>query len=59
MSLNEQQIIEIKQTIDNIREYVESDLCKMCEEMTNRLLQCQKLLNEYSRPDMDYPEQNT
>jgi hypothetical protein len=57
MSLNEQQIIEIKQNIDNIREYVESDLCKICEEMTNRLRQCEKLLNEYSRkPDMDYPE---
>lgn len=56
MILKTSQILEIKQEIDNIKEYVESDLCKICEEMKNRLLQCEKLLNEYSRSDMDNPE---
>ena len=56
MNLKTNQILEIKQEIDNIKEYVESDLRKICEEMRNRLFQCEKLLNEYSRSDMDNPE---
>lgn len=59
MNLQASQILEIKQEIDNIKEYVESDLCKICEEMKNRLHQCEKLLNEYSRSDMDNSEQNS
>lgn len=59
MNLKTSQILEIKQEIDNIKEYVESDLCKICEEMRNRLYQCEKLLHEYSRPDMDNSEQNS
>ena len=50
------QILEIKQEIDHIREYVESDLCKKCEEMQTRLKQCESLLDEYSRQDMDNSE---
>ena len=50
------QILEIKQEIDHIREYVESDLCKKCEEMQTRLKQCESLLDESSRQDMDNSE---
>lgn len=56
MNLKTSQILEIKQEIDNIKEYVNSDLCKICEEMRKRLSQCEKLLDEYSRPHMDNPE---
>jgi hypothetical protein len=56
MNLKTQQILEIKEEIENIKDYIESDLCKICEEMKRRLYQCEKLLNEYSGSDMDNPE---
>lgn len=43
-----QKITELKLEIDRLREYIESDLCKKCEEMTRRLKQCEMLLKEYS-----------
>jgi hypothetical protein len=59
MSLKAQEILEIKEEIANIQDYMESDVCRMCEEMRNRLLQCEKLLDEYSRSNMDYPKPNS
>lgn len=56
MNLKIRQILEIKEEIDNIKDYVESDLCRICEEMKNRLYQCEKILNEYARSNMDNPE---
>lgn len=53
MNYQNNQITEIRQEIDHIREYVDSDLCKKCEEMQIRLKQCENLLNEYARQDMD------
>ena len=52
MSLSQDQITQIQNQIDNIKEYVNSEICKMCEEMQNRLVSCENLLNEYSRPNM-------
>lgn len=46
------QIREIQQEIDYIKEYVESELCKKCDEMKSRLQHCETLLYEYSRSDM-------
>jgi flagellar biosynthesis/type III secretory pathway protein FliH len=53
MSLSQDEITEIQNQIDNIKEYINSEICKMCEEMTTKLVLCEKLLNEYSRPNMD------
>lgn len=52
MSLSQDQIIQIQNQIDNIKEYVNSEICKMCEEMKTKLVSCENLLNEYSRPNM-------
>lgn len=38
------QIIQLKLEIDSIKEYINTDVCKKCEEMYNRLHECQKLL---------------
>ena len=47
------QIVEIQQEIDHIKEYVQSELCKKCDEMKTRLQHCERLLHEYSRSDVD------
>ena len=52
MSLSQDQITQIQNQIDNIKEYVNSEICKMCEEMKTKLVSCENLLNEYSRPNM-------
>ena len=52
MSLTQDQITQIQNQIDNIKEYVNSEICKMCEEMKTKLVSCENLLNEYSRPNM-------
>jgi hypothetical protein len=35
----------LKQEISDIKEYVNTDLCKKCEEMSNRLKECEEMLN--------------
>jgi hypothetical protein len=52
MSLSQDQITQIQNQIDNIKEYVNSEICKMCEEMKTKLVSCENLLNEYSRRNM-------
>ena len=52
MSLSQDQITQIQNQIDNIKEYVNSEICNMCEEMKTKLVSCENLLNEYSRPNM-------
>ena len=53
MTYQSNRILEIKQEIDSIKEYVESDLCKKCEEMTTRLKYYESLLHEYSGQNVD------
>lgn len=45
------QIIHLKLEIDKIKEYVNSELCKKCEEMTQRLKECEKLIKEYTNTE--------
>lgn len=47
MELKPNQILQIKKEIDDIKEYIESDLCKKCEEMKYKLDECEKLLKQY------------
>lgn len=42
-----QKIMELKLEMDKIKEYIDSDLCKRCEEMNNRLHECERLLAEH------------
>jgi len=57
--MNKQTIVNLKQKIDSIIEYLESDTCKVCEKMRLELLECEKILNEYSRQNMDNTESNS
>lgn len=41
------EISAIKEEIDRLKEYINTDLCKKCEEMASRLQQCEKILIEY------------
>jgi hypothetical protein len=43
-NLTPQQITNLKIEIDAIKEYVYSDLCRQCEEMSKRLIECERLL---------------
>jgi len=45
--MNKLEINTLKEEIDRLKEYINTDLCKKCEEMANRLQQCEKLLVEY------------
>ena len=47
MSDTKQKMIELKQQIDSIKEYVDSELCKKCQEMYDSLVECQKLLQDH------------
>jgi hypothetical protein len=40
-------IVELKQELDSIKEYVDSEICKKCQEMYIRLEECQKLIKDY------------
>lgn len=46
MKQQNNQIAEIQQEIDNIKEYVQSEICKKCEEMNDLISKYQKLLQE-------------
>lgn len=39
------EIENLKQEISDIKEYVNTDLCKKCEEMSNRLKECEEMLS--------------
>lgn len=41
------QIIHLKLEIDKIKEYVNSELCKKCEEMSRRLKECEELISQH------------
>lgn len=58
MNPNNNRIQEILSQIDHIKEYVNSEICKMCEDMKNKLQHCEDLLNEYSRSNMDDHKSN-
>lgn len=49
--MNNEKINELKVQIDQLREYVEGELCKKCEEMSKQLEEYKKMLYEYSRAD--------
>lgn len=38
------QIAQLKLEIDSIKEYLETELCKKCEEMSQRLKECYDIL---------------
>jgi hypothetical protein len=44
--LNPQQIADLKSEIDEIKEYINTDLCRKCEEMSKRLEECERKLND-------------
>lgn len=39
--------------IEELKEYVNTDICKKCEEFNQQLKEVQQMLDEYSRADMD------
>lgn len=43
-NLTPQQITDLKIEIDSLKEYIYSDLCRKCEEMSKRLNDCERLL---------------
>lgn len=43
-NLTPQQITELKVEIDVLKEYISTDLCRKCEEMHTRLIECERLL---------------
>lgn len=42
------EITNLQLKIDSIKEYLYSDICKTCEEMSNRLKECEALLKQIS-----------
>lgn len=38
------QINQLKLEMDSLKEYINTDVCKRCEEMYKRLQECQRLL---------------
>lgn len=56
MKNNTDNIRKLKLEIDYLKEYVETDICKKCNEMANHLENCKKLLDEYSKSDMEFKE---
>ena len=44
--LTPQQIADLKSEIDEIKEYINTDLCRKCEEMSKRLEECERTLND-------------
>lgn len=45
--MTQETIVDIQNEIDSIREYVETELCKKCEEMFQHLKHLEKLLEQY------------
>lgn len=41
------QIINIKLEIDSIKEYLHTDVCRKCAELSIRLEECELLLQQY------------
>lgn len=42
---------EIKDQIDQLQEYINTELCKKCEEMKYRLVALKEVIIEYSNED--------
>lgn len=47
------EFLEIKIEIENIKEYLSNEVCKKCEELSKRLVECEAQLYEYSRKNRD------
>jgi hypothetical protein len=47
-----EKIINLKLQIDHLKEYINTDICRKCEEMSQQLKDFQRMLDEYSRPNM-------
>lgn len=47
------EFLEIKIEIENIKEYLSNEVCKKCEELSKRLVECEAQLHEYSRKNRD------
>lgn len=45
--LSEYEISNLKKEIENIKEYIESDLCKTCEQLRAKLEHCEELLQQF------------
>jgi len=43
--MTKSELENLKQKISDIKEYVNTDLCKKCEEMSNRLKECEEILS--------------
>lgn len=44
--MTQNQIIKLKLEIDNIKEYIDAEVCKKCEEMYARLEHCKNILEQ-------------
>ena len=42
------ELIALKEEIERIKEYLTSEVCKKCEEMSDRLKECEKVLEKYT-----------
>jgi hypothetical protein len=42
----QKQLIQLKLEIDSIKEYLNTEICKTCDEMHTRLKYCQELLEK-------------
>lgn len=42
-------ITDLKLEIDSLKEYLQNEICRKCEELSTRLSECESLLYEYSR----------
>jgi hypothetical protein len=47
-----EKIINLKLQIDHLKEYINTDICRKCEEISQQLKDFQRMLDEYSRPNM-------
>jgi FtsZ-binding cell division protein ZapB len=46
----------LKIEIEEVKEYVNTDMCKKCDEFNQQLKELQQMLDEYSRTNMDNQE---
>lgn len=44
--MNNNQVAQLKVEIDSIKEYLETELCKKCEEMSQKLSECYAILDK-------------
>jgi hypothetical protein len=51
--MNDIIITDLKLEIDSLKEYLQNEICRKCEELSSRLAECESLLYEYSRSDTE------